>query len=355
MCKRKSLCIIGIAAALFLSACGEKKETKEFVTHGENVTNGDVSLIMDSEEGKKAPLTRPPEESRVTLTIGVVKNDGAAMALSALAAENEKDESFEKYKFVYADNYTALAEQLKSKTIGVAVMPPTKALDLYATDKSVKVLASISNKNYRIIGENINALSDLAGKTVYVSADDKTASCIMAKLLAYAGIKDCTVKTLADNNAILKAVESKEAEFAVMQEPYIAMLKSGGAGVHTYDFAQDWENATEGNSYCTGCLVASNEFITEQKAVIDYMLDDVARSVETIKDDTAAFGANAAKYGFADDAKTAEEAYPGLDCSFFKDKQMRYLINNMFTSFDNAGQEVLGTDIPDEEFYMVKE
>lgn len=355
MFKGKSLCIIGIAAALMLAACGEKEETKEFVTHGENIANGNTALIMDSEEGKKAPLTRPPEDARVTLTIGVVKNDGAAMALSHLAAENERDESFEKYKLVYGDNYTDLAEQLKSKAIGAAVLPPAKALDLYAADKSVKILASISNRNYTIIGEGVNSLSDLSGKTVYVSGDDKTAYCILAKLFAYSGIKDCAVKTVSDNRALFEAVKNGEAQYALMQEPYRTMLKKDGVNVHQYDFGQDWENATEGSTYCTGCLVASNEFIDENKAAIDYMLDDIKRSVEAINNDTAAYGANAVKYGLTDNSETAEEAYPGMDCAFFKDKQMRFIMNNMFTAFDNAGQDVLGTDVPDEGFYMVKE
>ncbi len=356
MIKRKGLCLIGIAAALMLSACSTKNENnQEFVSHGENVSNGDVSLIVDSDEGKKAALTRPPEEARVKLTIGVVKNDAAAITLANLAAENEEDAAFEKYEFVYAENYTALAQQLKEGKLGVAVMPPAKALDMYAADKSVKVLASLTNKSYRIVGEGISSLSDLAGKTVYMSNDDKTSLCLMTKLVNYAGIKDCKFEYTADNAELYSAVEGGSAECAIMSEPYISMLKQKGVTVKEYDFSQDWENATEGNSYCGGCLVATNEFMTKQKAAVDYMLDDIKRSCEAVKSDAGTSAADAQKYGFIDDAKAAEAAYTAMDIGFFKDRQMRYLINNMFTAFDNADSEVLGTNIPDEDFYLVKD
>lgn len=354
MFKKKSLCIIGIAAALMLSACGQNEENVIVAEDG-NVSNGDISIITDSEEGEKAELTRPPEEVRVELTIGVVKNDGSAMALSALAAENENDGCFEKYKFAYADNYTALAEQLKNKTIGVAILPPTKALDLYATDKSVKVLASISNMSYSIIGDGINSFSDLAGKKVYVSGDDKTSSCIMTKIIAYAGVKDCTVESVADNKTLFEMVKNGEAQCALVEEPYTSMLKKSGVQIHEYDFSEDWVNAAEGYDYCTGVLVATNEFLETNKSVVDYMLDDIERSLETINNDTKAYGENAVKFGFADDAQVAEEAYVGMDYDFEKDSDMRFVVNNMFGVFDNAGQDVLGTDVPDEGFYVVKD
>lgn len=356
MIKRKSLCLLGIVAALMLSACGDKGgDNKEFVSHGENVSNGNTSLIVDSSEGQRAELTRPPEATRVKITIGVVKNDVAAVTLASLAEENENDESFEKYEFVYADNYSQLASMLRDNTLGVALMPPAKALDMYAADKSVKMLASLTSKSYRLVGDGISSLSDLSGKTVYMSNDDKTSVCLMTKLVNYAGVKDCSFEYAADNAALYDMVKGGQVDYAIMTEPYVSMLKQAGVATGEYDFAQDWENATEGNSYCGGSVVATNEFMTKHNAVVDYMLADIQRSVEAVKSDAETCAAQAAKYSLADDAKAIGAAYTSMDCGFFKNKQMRYLVNNMFTAFDNADSEVLGTDIPDEGFYLVKE
>lgn len=356
MIRRKSLCLLGIAAALMLSACGDKGgDNEEFVSHGENISNGNTSLIVDSSEGQRAELTRPPEAARVKITIGVVKNDPGAVTLAALAAENEDDAAFEIYEFVYADNYSQLAQMLKENTLGVALMPPSKALDMYAGDKSVKVIASLTGKSYRLVGDGLSSLSDLSGKTVYMSNDDKTSVCIMTKLVNYAGVKDCKFEYAADNATLYDMVKNGQADYAIMTEPYISMLKQEGVATGEYDFSQDWENATEGNSYCSGSVVATNEFMTKQKAVVDYMLADIQRSVDAVKSDADTCAEEAAKYGFADNSKAIGAAYTAMDCSFFKDKQMRYLIDNMFTAFDNADSEVLGTDIPDEGFYLVKE
>lgn len=355
MIKTKNLCLLGILAALMLSACSGKA-SKEYVTHGENISNesGDTSLIMDSDEGKKAELTMPPEASRVTLKVGVVKNDAAASAMAALAAENAEDKAFEKYEFVCADSYTQLSEMLKNNEVGAAVMPPLKAMDMYASGKSVKVIASIADKSYKLVGEGISSLSDLSGKTVYISGDDKTSVCLMTKLLTYAGINDCTLQSVADNNELYKAVKDGSATYALVTEPYLSMLKQDGVATTVYDFSTDWENATEGNAYCSGCVVANNEFITKNKAVIDYMLADIERSVSSVKSDAATCAQQSVEFGFADDAKSIETAYTGMDLNFYTDTRMRYLINNMFTAFDNANPDVLGTEIPDEGFYLVK-
>ena len=81
--------------------------------------------------------------------------------------------------------------------------------------------------------------------------------------------------------------------------------------MHEYDFSQDWENATEGNSYSSSCVVATNEFLTKQNAVVDYMLADIERSVEAVKSDAATCAQAAARYGLADDAKAV--SYTHLD------------------------------------------
>lgn len=356
MFKRKSLCLLGIAAMLALSACsGDKDKGEIYTSDGENIVNGNTSLILDENEGQRAELTMPPEASRVTITLGVVKNDVGAAELASLAKENAADESFEMYEFVYADNYTELAAMLNDGTVGVGVMPPSKALDMYASEKSIKVLASLAGKSYKLIGEGVSSLSDLSGKTVYISNDDKTSLCLMTKLISYAGVTDCTLEYAADNAALFDMVKSGTADCALLPETYISLLEQEGVAMHEYDFSQDWENATEGNSYSSSCVVATNEFLTKQNAVVDYMLADIERSVEAVKSDAATCAQAAAQYGLADDAKAAEAAYSGMDCAFYRDKQMRYLINNMFTAFDNADPEVLGTDVPDEEFYLVRE
>ena len=355
MLKFKSLCLAALTAVM-LAGCGSKtKNNQEFVSHGENITNGNTSLIVDSSEGKKAELTMPPEEARVKLTVGVVKNDVAAVTLANLAEENENDTAFEKYEFVFADNYSALSDMIKNKTVGAAFMPPAEALDIYAADKSVKVLASVTGRSYRILGKDIASLTDLSGKTVYISSDDKTSAGIMTKLINYAGIKDCKLESVKDNAALYEAVKSGKAEYALLTEPYISMLKQGGSTVSEYDFRQDWENATVGNSYCTGCLIVTNEFMTTNAPVIDYMLADVERSVNAVKNAADNSAQEAAKHGLADDEKAVAAAYTSMDVGFYKDRQMRYLINNMFVAFDNADPDVLGTDAPDEEFYLVKE
>jgi ABC-type nitrate/sulfonate/bicarbonate transport system substrate-binding protein len=354
MLKRRILCAL-VAATLMLSACGKKEATEEYVSHGENIVNGNTSLIVDETEGQKAPLTRPPEDARMTLTVGVVKNDPSAITFAGLAAENESDEAFEKYTFKVAENYTELAEMLKSGEVGVAVLPPVKALDMYATDKSVKLLASVSQESYRLVGEGISSLSDLSGKTIYIPQEDKTYLCVMKNLLSYAGIKDCTIDYVQNNEELYSKVKSGEIKNALMTEPYISMLKQEGNAVATYDFTYEWITASEGSAYCSGSVVATNEYITKQKAVIDYMLEDMNRSAEAIKTDAATSAENAVKYGFADNAKAVEDAYANIDCTFLTGKGMRYFINSMLTFIENEDDEVLGTDVPDEEFYLVKD
>lgn len=357
MLKLKSLCILGVAAALMLSGCSsDNKENNEHISSNEgNITDGNVSVIVDPTEGEKAELTRPPEAARRIIKIGMVKNDPGAVSLASLIAENEDDAAFEKYTVTYAENYSALADMMRSKQFDVAVMPPAKALEIYASDKSVKVLASLTSKSYSLVGSDIASLADMSGKKVYMSSDDKTSACIFTKLMDYAGVTDCEIAYVQDSTALFNAVKSGDADYALMTEPYISMLKQEGIALGTYDFKEDWQRATEGNDYCSGSIVATNEFITQQRPVVDYMLADMQRSLEAVNTDAGSCAALAAKYGIADDAKALEAAYTSMDCGFFKERQMRYLVNNMFTIFDNASPELLGTDIPGEDFYFVTE
>jgi ABC-type nitrate/sulfonate/bicarbonate transport system substrate-binding protein len=188
-----------------------------------------------------------------------------------------------------------------------------------------------------------------------MSNDDKTSVCLMTKLVNYAGVKDCTFEYADNNSSLYDMVASGKADYAIMTEPYISMLKQGGVVLDSYDFSQDWENATEGQSYCGSALVATNEYLTQQKAVVDYMLADVERSVNSVNNDADTGAAEAVKFGLADDAKAISAAYTAMDCGFYKDKQMRFLINNMFTAFDNTNSDVFGTNVPDEDFYLVKD
>jgi NitT/TauT family transport system substrate-binding protein len=343
-----------------LSACSGKNDDKQYVVqNGENVYNesGDTGIITDSDadKGGRPDVSMPPEEARFTLKVGFVKNDAAATAMASLAGENADDAAFEKYNFVCADNYTQLSEMLKNGDVGIGIMPPLKAMEMYAADKSVQVLASISGNSYKLVGKGVSSLSDLSGKTVYISGDDKTSVCTMTTLLSYAGVTDCTLNTVSDNAALYAAVKSGSAEYAMMTEPYISMLKQNGAVVDEYDFSQDWVNAIGGvaSSFSSDCVVATKEYLDSNKSVVAYMLADMNRSVEAVKDDGTTSATQAVEYGFADDAKSIEAAYTGMDLAFFDnyERQASYLINNMFTAFEDACPDVFGMEMPSAEFY----
>jgi len=140
-----------------------------------------------------------------------------------------------------------------------------------------------------------------------------------------------------------------------MTEPYISMLKQAGIPIGLYDITADWETTTGNHSYSSGCVVATNEFISTQKAVLDYMLADIERSVNAALSDSDTSAENAVKHGLADNEEAVAGAYASMDMNFFKDKQMRFLISNMLMDFENTDSEALGTDVPDKEFYFVKE
>jgi ABC-type nitrate/sulfonate/bicarbonate transport system substrate-binding protein len=177
----------------------------------------------------------------------------------------------------------------------------------------------------------------------------------MTTLLSYAGIKDCTLQSVEDNSALYEAVKSGSADYAMLSEPYIAMLKQSGAVVAEYDFSQDWVNAVGGvdSSFCGSCVVATKEYIDRNKSVISYMLADMNRSVEAVKNDGATCASQAVEYGFADDAKSVETAYTGMGLAFYTNdkRQASYLINNMFTAFEDACPDVFGMEMPSGEFY----
>lgn len=229
----------------------------------------------------------PPDET-VTMHIGVMSGPtgmGMAKMMSDHKAEDDTAYVFD----VYTDPTVAISDLASGELDAVCLPTNTAAAQANAKEDYVSVLAVnclgslylMSNSN-----ETIDSLSDLQGKTIYVSVPGSTTKPILEYLLAQADVQ-ATIEVEVDHPTLVSRMADNAqdpVDILVLPEPYVSK-----ALTQYPSYTVDLNLSTEWSELSTydlamGCLVVRNDFLKENDSTVQAMLKEYRASIEYIAD-----------------------------------------------------------------------
>ncbi len=287
---------------------------------------GMVKLMQDSKEGKTAnnydfTITATADE----FTASLIKGDIQLAAVPCNAASTLYNKS-----------------NGKIKVIGINTLGVLYIMENSKTDSSVK------------------SVSDLKGKTIYLTGKGTTPEYTLRYLLKSAGLnpdKDVNMefKSEAAEVAAAMQVNANVNAVCMLPQPYVTTVKNNNADMKVVlDVTKEWEklNGTE-STVVTGVIVANADYYNNNKAVVKKFMEEYRLSVDYVNSNVDKAAQLVEDFGIFK-AAIAKKAIPDCNITLVMGSDMKTKVENYLKVLYDENPNAVGGKMPDDSFYVIE-
>ncbi len=293
------------------------------------------------------------------LEIKVYALNGTTALGMAQMISNVKNETSEmNYDISLHASADAITGAIVSGECAIAALPTNVAVKLFNKSEGKLQLLALNTLGVLYLlqnGENITALSDLEGKTVYVPGAGSNPEYITAALLKSAGV-NATIDATTYNSpdALQTALASGQASLGILPEPKVTAATTANKDLKVaLDLTAEWEKVNGENTLVQGCLVVNKAFADEHPTEISKFLEDYKASVEFIKEGTEDAVNMIVDAGILPKAAIAKKALPNCNICYIAGEDMKAPMNTFCEKIFAYDAKSIGGQMPTDEFYYI--
>lgn len=308
-----------------------------------------------------APAELPASE-RAAVRIAALKGP-TGMGMVKLMSDAETDSTKNDYEFTLSGAPDEIVGLLTTGAVDVAAVPTNLAAVLYNKTKGAVQMAALNTLGVLYIvemGDTINSVEDLKGKTVTAAGQGSTPEYILNYILDAYGIRDSvTVDYKSEHAEVSTLGLSGKADVLLLPEPFVTstLLKSDKARI-ALDLTKEWETAAQkaGKSgvVSMGCIVVRKAFADENKEALNAFLDEYKASTEYVNANAKDAAALIEKYGIMASAAAAEKSLPNCNIVFIEGGEMKQDIAGFLEALYAADPSSVGGAMPADDFYYMR-
>ena len=301
------------------------------------------------------------EKAKVNVT-GIAGPTG--VGLVHLMDADAKDQAKNDYTFNLVTDPTEAVAAVTKGSADIAAVPTNLASTLYKkTEGKVQVLAvnTLGVLYMMSNGVEIQSVADLKGKTIYTSGQGANPEYILKYVLEKSNLdpaKDVTIKFVDDNDLLVAALVSGEAEVAMVPEPKVTacmvQMKSAGktpASV-VLNMTEEWGKvAGDESTLMMGCVIVRKAFLDENPAAVVAFLEEYEASINAVKNDVDTAATLCETYGVIPKAAIAKQAIPRCNLTFVKGAEMKAQLSGYLKVLFGYNPAAIGGVMPDDAFY----
>ena len=305
--------------------------------------------------GEDEPDTVSNEKTDIKVA---VLNGTTGFGMAHLMEQNANKKADNNYTFTVEKEGSDIIAQLINGTVDIAALPTNAAATVYnRTQGGVKIIA-INTLGVLYIVENgtaIESINDLEGKTIYCPAQNP--QFILEYLLNKNNINatiDTTYSAPADLRAALVANQLGENAVAVLPEPMVTMATSANSQLRVaLNLTNEWDNV-EDNQLVQGCIVVRNKFLTKNKDAVNKFLSEYKASIEYVKNNVDDAAKLIVKHGIFANENVAKAAIPKCNLTYIDGDNMKTVMEGFIAAMKEVAPQSIGGKTPADDFYYVK-
>ena len=304
----------------------------------------------------------PAEQVRINMSVACLKGP-TGVGMTRLMQLSDENETAYKYTFTVASAPDEISGKILTGEINIASVPTNLAAKLYKKSEGKIVMLAVNTLSVLSIienGDTIKSMADLKGKTIYSTGEGSNPEYILRYLLKANGVdpdKDVTLKFVTENDELVAALVSGNAQVAMVPEPVATtVLTKKDSLKRVISLNDEWEKATVSGDYAgskimMGCVVALKSYVEENKDQIDIFLNDYKESIDYVNANIDEAATLCEKYGIIPAAAVAKSAIPNCNIAYVAGKEMRNSIEGYFKVLFEADPTSIGGAMPDADFY----
>lgn len=291
------------------------------------------------------------------LRVGSLKGP-TTMGLVNMMSENEAGELPFQAEFTMAAAADELSAKLSSGDLDIALIPANLASVLYNKTEGGLQVIDINTLGvlYGVTGDaSVTQLSDLAGKTVYMTGQGTTPQFAFEYILKENGLSDqVKIEYKSEATEIAALLKEDPEKIAVLPQPFATVTQQQNPDVKEFmNLTEEWKKCeSSGESeLVTGVTVVRSEFLAEHEALVAEFVLEHEDSALKANEDVDGTAELVAKYGIIEKAPVAKLALPKCNIVCLTGADMEEALSGYLDVLYQANPQSVGGKLPGEDFY----
>ncbi len=307
------------------------------------------------------------EEATVKKDVNVYVLSGpTGVGALNLWEEAELGTSQHNYKFTLTAANDEIIAAVSNGSADIAAVATNMASSLYnKTEGGVTVLAVnttgvlsiLSNGNSETEQALPQSLADLKGRTIYSPGQGANPEYILRYVLSGNGLdleNDITIKFVTDGSELTTVWATDPTALIMAPQPVATTLALKQNAVKLFDMTEEWSKISTDSSLMMGCVIVRNEFLKENKEVVNTFLNEYKASIEKAQSDVENTAKLAEKRGIIPSAAVAQKAIPQCGLTFVSGEEMKKDLGGYLNVMFNANPKSVGGKLPLDDFYYLE-
>lgn len=294
----------------------------------------------------------------VNIRVGSLKGP-TTLGILFLMDKAEKGETEDSYEFRMATGADELLPLMVQGNLDIALVPANVAAVLYQKTEGGVAVIDVNTLGvlYIVTGDDkIHSVTDLAGKTIYLTGMGTTPEASLRYVLSENGLTegDYTLEFKSEATEIAAVLAQDPEAIGLLPQPFVtaALLQNENLKV-ALDLNEEWikVQGEGGSGMVTGVTVVRKEFLEEHPEVVKTFLKEHAESVNAINYDPDSGAALAVKAEIVAKEPIAKEAIPKCNIVCVTGGEMKTVLSGYLDVLADFDPAMVGGQTPADDFY----
>ncbi len=300
------------------------------------------------------------EEASADVRVGSLKGP-TSIGLVELMERTEYNETVNNYSFTMETAADTLLTMMIQKELDIALIPANVASVLYNKTEGQVVVIDINTLGvlYMISGdETIKNISDLQGKTIYLTGKGTTPDYVLQYVLEENGLtmNEVTLEYKSEATEVAAILSTDETAIGLLPQPFVTatMVKNNNLKL-IFDMNEEWNKlqGEDGSKMVTGVTVVRKEFLEENEAAVKLFLKDHNQSAEYVNENVEAAATLVVKTGIIEKEPIAKKAIPNCNITYIDGDEMQKSLAGYLSVLYKKDAKAVGGNLPGEDFYYL--
>ena len=295
----------------------------------------------------------------IDISIACLKGP-TGVGMTRLMQLSDENKTANNYTFTVASAPDELTGKILTGELNIASVPTNLAAKLYKKSEGKITMLAVNTLSVLSIienGQSVKSVTDLKGKTIYSTGEGSNPEYILRYVLKNNDIdpdKDVTIKFVAENDELVAALVSGNAEVAMVPEPVATTILTKKDTLNrALSINDEWNKIAdnEGSKVMMGCVVALKSYVEANNEQVDKFLSEYKASIDFVNNNIEDSSKLCETYGIIPAAAVAKAAIPNCNIAYVDGKEMKNSIEGYFKVLFDADPTSIGGAMPDAEFY----
>lgn len=332
-----------LLSLMLLSGCGQPQTAPP--------AEEDPAALPEVQEPAPPEGEQPVEAETASFRAAALRGPTAMGMVSMMAADGLDS-------FTLAGSADEITPLLIKGDLDIACVPANLASVLYnKTEGQIVCLAvnTLGVLNIVELGETVQSLADLKGKTLVSAGKGSTPEYGLRYLLKENGIDPDTEVTIdwkSEHSECVAALASGAASIAMLPQPFATAAKGKLPELRVAsDLTEEWAQLDNGSAMITGVAVARRTFVEEHPETVERFLREYKASVDWVNGNAAEAGALIAELGILESADVAEKALPYCNIVCITGTEQKEKLSGYLRVLADTEPASVGGALPGDDFF----